>query len=453
MNITRSSLVPVVLALSLIISGCSAPVSDPSASWSWPEDPPTDRIGWEEGYWYNESIAVNQSDGLNETELDAFVARTMARVEHVRQLEFREPVPVEVISREEYRNEANVFRAEPDSWQEQVYEASFLIGEDESVADVLNGLYGGAVAGYYTPGDDQIVIVSNSEQPKINRVTLAHELVHALQDQQFGFNPPQETHDARIADNGLYEGDAKYTESLYEERCANDWDCVPIPPAGVGGGASFDFGVYLTIYAPYSEGPEFVAALHERGGWEAVNDAYDNVPTTAEQIWHPETYPDEGPTNVDVLDRSSTEWSRFDREAVTTRLGEAYLYVMLWDTRAIDRQSLRQATGQYSRYNYTSGASAGWGGDTLVPYRSESGEFGYVWAIEWDTEADAEQFDERYRKSLLQLRMNAERIDSETYVIRDGPFADAFRIQQNGTRVTIVNAPSVEALDRVHASG
>ena len=452
MNVSRASFVPVALALLLVLAGCSAPVADPSANeWSWPDDPPEDRLGWEAGYWYNESIAVNQSDGLNASEREAFVARTMARIERIRGLEFERTVPVEVVSRERYQNESSVFRAEPDAWEDQVYEATFLVGEDETAADALNDLYGGAVAGYYTPSDERIVVVSDAETPTLSRATLAHELVHALQDQQFGFAPPPDTHDGRIADDGLYEGDANLVEALYEQRCEGDWECVQTPSAGGGSRSSFDFGVYLTVYAPYSEGPQFVDALRERGGWEAVNAAYDDVPVSAEQILHPRAYPDERPADVDVPDRSSAAWSRFDREVATDRLGEAFLYVMLWDTRAIDRERLRQNPGPYSRYNYTAGASAGWAGDELVPYRGDDGEYGYVWTTEWDTEADAEQFHRLYGTFLLQLRMGAERVDSNTYVIRGGPYADAFRVTRDGTRVTIVNAPTPEQLDEVHA--
>jgi hypothetical protein len=86
-----------------------------------------------------------------------------------------------------------------------------------------------------------------------------------------------------------------------------------------------------------------------------------------------------------------------------------------------------------------------------VPYRSDDGEYGYVWTTEWDTEADAEQFHRLYERYLLQLRMGAERVDSNTYVIRGGPYADAFRVTRDGARVTVVNAPTVDQLDGVHA--
>ncbi|WP_237560395.1 hypothetical protein [Halolamina rubra] len=81
----------------LVLAGCAAPAA-PSPT------PGEDRLGWEDGYAATDSVAVDASDGLNESELDAVVARTMARVELIRGLEFEETVPVEVISREEFRN-------------------------------------------------------------------------------------------------------------------------------------------------------------------------------------------------------------------------------------------------------------------------------------------------------------------------------------------------------------
>jgi hypothetical protein len=53
-----------------------------------PANPETDQLGWENGCWADEALSITREDGLNETELDAVVARSMARVEAVRELEF-----------------------------------------------------------------------------------------------------------------------------------------------------------------------------------------------------------------------------------------------------------------------------------------------------------------------------------------------------------------------------
>jgi hypothetical protein len=451
----------VLAALLVVLAGCAAPFGAPTAStdeptpaWSWPDDPPADRLGWENGYWYNESIDVDQSDGLNETELDAYVGRTMARVEQIRQLEFVEPVPVEVLSRAAFRESGvlgNATNETDGGWNDQVWEALLLVGEDRDVSTVFDELYGGSVLGYYDDDAGEIVVVSDAAEPAIDRGTLAHELLHALQDQQFGLPDRGRTQDAQLARNGLVEGDARYVEQRYQEYCAAGWDCVPNPPRS-GGGGGVDLGVYLTVYTPYSEGPTFVHALYQRGGWAAVNAAYDRLPASTEQLIHPALYPNETPREVRVPDRSAADWSRFDRRPPADTVGEASLFTMLWANGAIDRERLREDPGPYSPYNYTSGASQGWAGDVVVPYRSDGGEFGYVFRIAFDTEADARAFETRYTKYLLGMRLLADRVDQGVYVVEQGPFADAFRVTRNGDTVTIVNAPTVEQLDDVHRS-
>ncbi|WP_416840084.1 Hvo_1808 family surface protein [Haloferax sp. DFSO52] len=469
----RPRLAALLSVIFVVVAGCAAPAVNPDATadtegdWSWPDDPPTDRLGWEGGYWYNESIDVNQSDGLNATERAAFVNRTMARVEVIRELEFTDTVPIEVISRAEYRNQSQ-FDTNPDNesavihsdWNDQVWESILLVGEDRTIDEVFGEIYGGAVLGYYSPSEDRIVLISDEGDPVVDRQTLAHELHHALQDQQFGIDGSPPTQDRQLAENGLVEGDARYVDRLYEERCADDWECVPRPSGSGSGsiGGSFDYPVFLTIYTPYSEGPTFVSELRERGGWAAVNDAYAMPPVSTEQIIHPETYPDEQPVEVRIEDRSSDEWVRYDHDPVGDTVGEASIYAMLWKHGAIDRTDLNRNTGQYSAYNYSAGPSKGWAGDLVVPYRPASddewetnpNQRAYVWRIVWDSEADAEVFETKYVTTILQLRLGAKRVAPNTYLLETGPFADAYRVTRQNDTVTIVNAPTVDALAEVH---
>ncbi|SDZ97134.1 hypothetical protein SAMN04488065_1488 [Haloplanus vescus] len=411
------------------------------------DDPETDRLGWEHGYWYDEPLAVNATDGLNESERRAVVARTMARVERLRGLEFESRVPVDVVDRETYLARENVTAT---AWDEQVWEALLLVGENRSVEGVFESFYGASVQGSYLPSEDRIVVVSESETPTIDRETLAHELVHALQDQQFGFDRGNRTRDARLGYRGLIEGDAGYVEDLYAERCEASWSCLPRPESGPGGSLDDNMGVYVAAYQPYSDGPAFVHHLRQRGGWEAVNDAYANPPTSSTQVIHPERYPDWSPASVRIQNRSSGDWHRFDRSPAGTTVGEASLFATVWANGGTDVFHLQRPTRPYRAYNYTHDVTAGWAGDRLVPYRNETGATGYVLQIEWATEGDAAEFAIAYR-DLLRTRRGAERRGENVLVVPAGPYADAFRVEQSGTTVTIVNAPTVTALDSVHA--
>ena len=435
--------VALALAATLVVAGCAAPRATPGRP-----DPAFDRLGWEGGYWYDEPLAVTREDGLNETELQAVVARTRARVERIRELEYTDPVSVEVISRAEFRNrDRDRGRNRPaayHAWRNQVWEALLLVGEDRNVSAAFESTYGSSVVGFYT-GDRGIVLISDGDSSTIDRATLVHELVHALQDQHFGFGGRRRTIDGRLARDALTEGEANYVPDRYAARCERTWDCLPRPNRTADSGrADVDQGVFLTIFAPYAAGPGFVRAARERGGWPAVDALYDRFPASTEQVIHPETYPNEAPANVTVRDRSSGEWSRFDLDRpASDTAGEAAIYAMLRTNGAL---------GNGSRYNYSHPASAGWGGDAVVPYRNGSGGYGYVWKLVWDTEADAREFADAYR-GILQRRADREPAEGVYVLPASDPFGDAFRVRRTGDTVRIVNGPTVSALAKIGGKG
>jgi hypothetical protein len=70
--------------------------------------------------------------------------------------------------------------------------------------------------------------------------------------------------------------------------------------------------------------------------------------------------------------------------------------------------------------------------------------------MNWDSEADAEDFMDGYTRLLGYY--GAENVEGDVWRIsEDEEFADAFWVKQEGDTVTIVNAPTVDELDDVHA--
>jgi hypothetical protein len=422
-------------------------------------DPAGDAIGWEGGYWHDEPIDVDQSDGLSDAELDAYVARAMARVEYVRRAEFRSEVPVTIISREEFRSQRTRNATDDpafDAWNDQVWEALFVVGEDEAANDELRSATGSSTAGFYVPAADRIRIITDSpDTPTIDNTTLVHELVHALQDQQGDLGEriaDTETQDAGLATDGVVEGEANYIEQRYVERCGVEWDCVETPSSGSGAGEPPNLGILLTLLQPYSDGPVYIDHLRERGGWDAVDAAFDDPPTSTEQIIH---LTDEEPVPIEYTDRAGDGWETFPNQGIdgADTVGEASMYVMFWyqartaGARTVSPRSVGRTSGPLDTYNYDAEPSAGWGNDRVIPYRQGRGEdarYGYVWVTEWDTERDATQFYDAYR-AILDAH-DAESRGEETYVIPDGEYADAFRIDREGTRVTVVNGPTTDDL-------
>ncbi|MFB6301907.1 MAG: Hvo_1808 family surface protein [Haloferacaceae archaeon] len=424
-------------------------------------DPATDRTGWEAGYWHDDAIDVDQSDGLSDRELDAYVARAMARVEYIRDAEFERSVPVEVIGREAFRRRTSEDNATAAfaAWNNQVWEALFVDGEDSNVQDELGRTVGSSVAGFYAPGDNEIKIITDTpESPTIDNATLVHELTHALQDQTVDLTSEQlrgGTQDADLAVDGLVEGEASLVEALYERRCGTDWDCVAGPPRSGGAtGERPNLGILLVLLHPYSDGPVYVNALREREGWAGVRAAYDDPPASTEQVIH---RTDERPTPIAFEDRARRGWRPYpgQGENGSDTVGEASIYVMLWyqaqstNADTVDPQAITRTDSPFDLYNYDATPSAGWGNDRVFPYRDgEAGandtRHGYVWVTEWDTVRDARQFRRAYG-AILDARDARTRADG-IRVIEDGPFADAFRVVRRGTRVIVVNGPTPAAV-------
>lgn len=122
-------------------------------------------------------------------------------------------------------------------------------------------------------------------------ILAAHEFVHALQDQNFGFENikiQDNDRDASLAVEGLIEGDAVYTMVLYAEEKGKPTVSKMIEGDTLVGRR----GIFpLETALKYKFGARFVGTLKKIGGWEAVNTAFTKYPPTATfYLLHPEKY-------------------------------------------------------------------------------------------------------------------------------------------------------------------
>lgn len=431
-------------------------------------DPENDRLGWENGYWHDDPVAVNNTDGLNDTELTAVVGRSMARVEYVRGLEFESSVPVTTVSRAEYRAQrGNGSHGDAlATFDNAKFEALFLIGENNSSIESQESTLGDSVQGYYSPALDEIVIVTDTETPRIGEGTLSHELVHALQDQQFGLQANVSTRDGVQGRNALIEGDARTIETAYQRRCGSNWSCVTAGRSGGGGGNSeLHFGVYFLMYFPYSDGSTFVSERRSQGGWDAVDDVYDDIPDGAREVTTVSDYPDWEPRTVTIPQPPSGDWERVrpstdrarpDYATVGPSAIAASVVYTLYDDY---NQSAVIRPGQFFNYgdtgldqtdphNYDLPGTGGWDGGRMQVYTSD-GETGYVWRTVWADERSAEQFTATWERVIR--HWGGERTADGNWVIAQGsPFTDAIAIHVEGDTVTVVNAPTEDRLTELY---
>ena len=409
-----------------------------------------DRIGWENGYAFDDPIDVTPGDGFNDSEFAVVKARTMARVEKIRGREFESGASIRFISRETL-NEEGLFTFEADPARDQLWEAAFVVGENETSAAELNELYSVVVDGY-AGGGEVTLVVDNPERPRIDPGVLSHELAHILGGPRLQMGNYDGTVDQALVLRSVVEGNANFVEAQYLDRCEGEWSCLDRPQNAteVTDADRMNEGLFLWFAAPYTLGPGLMTHEYDEQGIEGVNEVYTNAPASMEQVIHPDRYADETPTSVDVEDRSADDW---DRERASARraqntLGETTLYTMFKANDVIGGPEPRINKAQRTGLNYTHPATDGWAGDAFAAYSNGSAG-GYVLKTAWDTDRDARQFHDKYLE-LLESK-GATEVREGVYRIPDGPYADAFRIVRDGKTVTIVNAPTVEALDEVHS--
>lgn len=454
-----------------VVHECAAESPD---DYSDPADNGSDTLGWAGGYWYDEPLDIEAANGLNETELQQVSARTAARVEALRCLDAEEVPPVEIQTREQFR--ANQSAAFDVSRERRLADNAALAirlisGTESDSTDEREQNRGTSVAGTYNFLTEEIVIVTNdATNLTINEGVLAHEIGHAIQDQHFDLiQYDRGTVDRDKAILGLIEGDVSYIQRQYREACSTGgWEqgCLSFggEDADSGGDGSdgssapdvANWGLFFQTAQPYNDGPAFVEYVYETGdGWSSVNDIYDDPPTTVMEVVRPGSYPEFETRSFNVSDRSTGPWERYETtdydQIGVAGISSMFIAPTLESNGLFNIYTRAEilAGGESRTYQYFQEETAGWRGDRLYVYQGAGNETGAVWAIEWESAEAREPFVRSYR-DLIEYR-DGERVAENTYRFDPETGYDmALAIRTNGTRVTIVTAPTVEQLDEVH---
>jgi hypothetical protein len=251
-------------------------------------------------------------------------------------------------------------------------------------------------AGVYVPEQEQLYVDSaRMENDSDAQMLLAHAYVHALQDQHFDLEAMEaraQTTDEWLAIQALIEGDATLATALYsaEELAASEWselvDLIIRAEHPVYADAWTRSATWARLERfPYDHGREFVGAVLDQGGWDAVDNLYTDPPRSTEQILHPSRYlggstlsgePDP-PSIVVVPDLAPAlgpDWSLLVRDT----LGE--FAIGLYLEQAVPEETAWQMAD-------------GWDGDRFEVWEQESGRRIVVWRTVWDTSADALAFE------------------------------------------------------------
>ena len=243
--------------------------------------------------------------------IEAQVRQVARQVEEIRELVFDEPVEPEFVPpdgmAERVRGEfLEDYPPELAAADDRALTALRAIPPDLDLRDAISRALGSQVAGFYDPVTGELVVSAGAGALDVlSRVTLAHELEHALADQNLDLpvreTPDPEREDEDLAALALVEGDATLTMQRYaislpfdEQFGLLDPRAIAEAEAGLQGMPDF---LRRQLLFPYEDGLSFVCDLYAQGGWAAVDEAYANPPDATLEVLFPERYPEFEPVN------------------------------------------------------------------------------------------------------------------------------------------------------------
>jgi hypothetical protein len=187
--------------------------------------------------------------------------------------------------------------------QEATLRAFGLVSPDFNLEKFLIHFYTEQAAGFYDP-HRKTMCIADWVEPDMQRLVLAHELTHALQDQNFDLEKflkaVRPDDDASGARQAVVEGHA--TAAMMEQLMApmklEEMPALEPLMAQVIHQQFEEFPAFnqapfffrLQALFPYIEGMGFMQRGLQEGGWKRLNSLFNDPPTTTKEIFEPQAY-------------------------------------------------------------------------------------------------------------------------------------------------------------------
>lgn len=338
-------------------------------------------------------------------EVLARTSQLLQEVSQLRHLSVMSPVKSGLKSRKEIeqvviRNFGESSRPEEIEASNKTLIALGLVPSDFRYKDFMIRLLVEQVAGFYEPRAKEFYLADWTDLDQ-QKPIMAHELVHALQDQHFNLRRfekwPHGDADREQAVHALVEGDATALMFDYLLKPQN-LDITRLPRSlselgdllAVSGDrkgeeviAAAPPAIRESLLFPYTYGAGFAQEVVKRKGWDGLSKAFEDLPQSTEQIIHVEKYlSHEQPVKIVLADVSpllGPGWKRIDADVN----GEFGYFLIL--SQFIPKPEARSA-------------ARGWAGDQSSVYENAKGELALAHLSAWDTAADAEEFLNAYAK-------------------------------------------------------
>ena len=312
---------------------------------------------------------------------------------------------------------------------ERIYKSLFLLDR----TDNLSAIYVDQAAhflAFYQPSEVKVYVVREWFDPSSpgGREALAHEITHALTFTHFTI-PQASTFDEDRAISALIEGDANLAArqfmSLNDNRSPAIYISSPDAyPTAVP--QSVPEAIDQLFSFQYVYGDIFLEAVHDSGGWEAVNNAYTDTPRTSEEVMHPEKFlGDRDRLELDIKPQEFDGWEISKQE----RFGEFFIRVML--ARHLPEEAAITA-------------SEGWGNDSFLFYE-RGDDFAFIWKIFFDSPEDSKEFFLAFQEMMNSVEETDVLVEGCCRVSWDAE-AEDLKIKKRGASGVIITASTDEAL-------
>jgi hypothetical protein len=266
------------------------------ASGAWPRTAATGGIGGlVDGL--GGLLGRDEGEGEGGDEPDQVVAEVTEQVADLRELEPTGEVEVAFLDDTEITAELETLLERDLDLEDLAARTEALVAlravpAGTDLAALQRELLTGQVAGFYAPEEERLVVrVPDGAIRPLDRITLAHELVHAIVDQRVGLPDLADgiDADAALARLAVIEGDATLLMNRWSLEHLSFADQLGLAGAGdlVAQQEQLEavpHHLARELVFPYTAGLDLICDRWLEGGWSAVDEAYDDPPTTTAEV-------------------------------------------------------------------------------------------------------------------------------------------------------------------------
>ena len=349
--------------------------------------------------------------GMTQAELEELAARISDEIADLRELDWKQPVRVEVADREtveKYLKERMEAMDSPEEFaaSERMAKILGLVPPDADLEELLVAFLDDQAGGFYDPISKGFYLMEGVDGAMAESI-VAHELVHALDDQHFDLDElliaRKDDGDRAAALHAVMEGGALAIQNAWMMEFM-DFEQIAAASAAAEEQSRTMLEAPEFVWKPllgsYFAGAGFVSHPEGGGGMmgsldaDDLNAAFLDPPVSTEQVLHPELYwdrePREGPRELDIEFAPTGGFT----VALEETFGELALHVLTDPER--DRRGDANPMLMMQAMRFTGAATEGWGADRVVLFERET-EAGLASVLLlvtlWDTERDAEEFE------------------------------------------------------------